>query len=243
MLGILPMSFLPSSPEASDTSITSHLIEEKAGSWPSVSTSKEGLEPSESHYRGCYSLTHGPVSWRVTTAWRGWGRDTWALTHLCLWLAVRPQTSHIIFLALGSSITASKMWGFQSCLVAQWGKDLVVSLLWGRFHPWPGNLHAKGMSPRPPKTDVGLWTSAHEAWAFWRHLLEVRQDERFSLFRITHWPPRGFHVNCWFWDLAVLEDLLTYSSALFQWFYWIIRWIVLWGFWFYYSSHYLLSCK
>lgn len=118
-----------------------------------------------------------------------------------------------------------------------------LSLLWGRFHPWPGNLHAKGMSPRPPKTDVGLWTSAHEAWAFWRHLLEVRQDERFSLFRITHWPPRGFHVNCWFWDLAVLEDLLTYSSALFQWFYWIIRWIVLWGFWFYYSSHYLLSCK
>ena len=25
--------------------------------------------------------------------------------------------------------------------MAQWVKDLTVSLLWLRFHPWPGNFH------------------------------------------------------------------------------------------------------
>ena len=44
-----------------------------------------------------------------------------------------------------------------SSLVTQWGKDLALSLLWAgsllwlRFHPWPGNFRMPGTWPKKKK--------------------------------------------------------------------------------------------
>lgn len=41
-----------------------------------------------------------------------------------------------------------------SSLVAQWAKDL-ASLLWYRFHPWPGNFHMVWVWPEK-RHEVGV---------------------------------------------------------------------------------------
>ena len=38
-----------------------------------------------------------------------------------------------------------KFWSF---LVAQWVKDLALSLMWCWFDPWPGNFHMQWVWPK-----------------------------------------------------------------------------------------------
>ena len=41
-----------------------------------------------------------------------------------------------------------KIW-VRSSLVAQWVKDQVLSLVWCRFSPWPGNFSMQQVCPPP----------------------------------------------------------------------------------------------
>lgn len=42
-------------------------------------------------------------------------------------------------------------------LVAQWAKDLVLSLLWCGLDSWPGNFHAPQACPRPILKKYMIW--------------------------------------------------------------------------------------
>ena len=43
----------------------------------------------------------------------------------------------------------------QNSLVAQWVKDLVLSLLWRGFLPWPWNFHLWDTAKKKKKWDLG----------------------------------------------------------------------------------------
>ena len=41
-------------------------------------------------------------------------------------------------------------------LVAQWVKDMLLSLLWHGFDPWPGNFYVLWMQSKMKKTGVSV---------------------------------------------------------------------------------------
>ena len=57
------------------------------------------------------------------------------------------------------------MGDFWSSLVVQWVKDLVLSLLWCRFYPWPSGIPHAAWWCAPPQKKVPVSPHSCQHWA------------------------------------------------------------------------------
>lgn len=118
--------------------------------------------PQVGPQRVCFSPAHATVSWGGGRAWRGLEKETsWAPAHLCPQLAVRPWTSHVIFLTLVSSMITYKMWGFETLPVKP-GSFGGTALGSGRMSSFPSSVLHPGLP------EGFIWTVGSEALKFWK---------------------------------------------------------------------------